>query len=88
MDIFPNTRQGTKRHMAPEVLDETINKYNFDSYKQADIYSFGLVLWEIARRTVVNGSSSRVAPSSCARSVHYKKVYTLIENLCLHKDTK
>ena len=57
VDIFPNTRQGTKRYMAPEVLNETINQYNFDSYRQADMYSFGLVLWEIARRTIVAGES-------------------------------
>ena len=55
VDIFPNTRQGTKRYMAPEVLNETINKYNFDSYRQADIYAFGLVMWEVARRTIVAG---------------------------------
>lgn len=57
VDIFPNTRQGTKRYMAPEVVNLTINKYSFDSYKQSDMYSFGLVLWEIARRTVINGVS-------------------------------
>ena len=50
IDIAPNTRQGTKRYMAPEVLDESLNRHHFDSYKQADIYSFGLVLWEVARR--------------------------------------
>lgn len=55
MDIAPNTRQGTKRYMAPEVLDETINKHHFDSYKQADMYSFGLVIWEIVRRCVSGG---------------------------------
>ncbi|KAJ8318146.1 hypothetical protein KUTeg_003237 [Tegillarca granosa] len=55
VDIPPNTRQGTKRYMAPEVLDETLSRNHFDAYRQADIYSFGLVLWEIARRCVSNG---------------------------------
>ena len=55
IDIAPNTRQGTKRYMAPEVLDETINAAHFDSFKQADMYSFGLVLWELCRRCVVGG---------------------------------
>lgn len=41
--------------MAPEVLDETLSRNHFDAYRQADIYSFGLVLWEIARRCVSNG---------------------------------
>ena len=58
VDIFPNTRQGTKRYMAPEVLDETLNKHNFDSFKQADMYSFALVLWEIARRTRHSGEEN------------------------------
>lgn len=55
VDIAPNTRQGTKRYMAPEVLDETINKDHFDAFKQADMYSFGLVLWELCRRCVAGG---------------------------------
>ncbi|XP_064639813.1 bone morphogenetic protein receptor type-1B-like [Lineus longissimus] len=55
VDIAPNTRQGTKRYMAPEVVDETLNKHHFDAYKQADVYAFGLVLWEIARRCLSGG---------------------------------
>ncbi|KAK0041699.1 bone morphogenetic protein receptor type-1B [Biomphalaria pfeifferi] len=55
VDIASNTRCGTIRYMAPEVLEETLNKNHFDSYKEADMYSFGLVLWEIARRCVVGG---------------------------------
>ncbi|XP_020821859.1 activin receptor type-1B isoform X2 [Phascolarctos cinereus] len=50
IDIAPNQRVGTKRYMAPEVLDETINMKHFDSFKCADIYALGLVYWEIARR--------------------------------------
>ena len=37
--------------MAPEVLDDTININHFESFKRADIYAMGLILWEIARRT-------------------------------------
>lgn len=62
VDIPPNTRVGTKRYLAPEVLDETINMNHFDSFKRADIYAFGLVLWEIARRCNVGGESR----NSCA----------------------
>ena len=46
---------GTRRCMAPEILDETINTEVFDSYRQADVYSFALVVWEISRRYVVSG---------------------------------
>ncbi|TRY98304.1 hypothetical protein DNTS_032803 [Danionella cerebrum] len=55
VDIPLNTRVGTKRFMAPEVLDETLNRSHFQSYIMADMYSFGLILWEIARRTVSGG---------------------------------
>ncbi|XP_054750219.2 TGF-beta receptor type-1-like [Lytechinus pictus] len=55
VDIFPNNRIGTKRYMAPEVLDDTINMNHFDSFKRADVYSFGLVLWETGRRCSVFG---------------------------------
>ena len=48
---FPtNSKQGTKRYMAPEILAETINMSNFESFKKVDIYAFGLVLWEICKR--------------------------------------
>lgn len=55
LDMGNNPRVGTKRYMAPEVLDETIRVDVFESYKQTDIWALGLVFWEITRRTVVNG---------------------------------
>lgn len=59
------------RYMAPEILDETINTRCFESFKQADIYSLGLVFWEMARRCSVLGNSNfklhrlLVKPRSC-----------------------
>ncbi|XP_067630346.1 TGF-beta receptor type-1 isoform X2 [Eurosta solidaginis] len=50
VDIPSTHRVGTKRYMAPEVLDESMNAQHFDSYKRGDVYAFGLILWEIARR--------------------------------------
>jgi len=55
VDIPPNTRVGTKRYMPPEVLDESLNRNHFQSYIMADMYTFGLILWEIARRCVSGG---------------------------------
>ncbi|KAJ1143741.1 hypothetical protein NDU88_010046 [Pleurodeles waltl] len=55
VDIPQNTRVGTKRYMAPEVLDETLNKNHFQAYIMADIYSFGLIIWEMSRRCVTGG---------------------------------
>ena len=50
VDIPINNKVGTKRYMAPELLNETINEKHFDSWKRADVYSLGLVYWEIVRR--------------------------------------
>lgn len=55
IDIKPDTRVGTRRYMAPEVLDNALDCRNFAAFKMADIYSFGLVLWEIARRCFSDG---------------------------------
>jgi len=60
VDIPPNTRVGTKRYMPPEVLDESLNRNHFQSYIMADMYSFGLILWEIARRCVSGGRAGRL----------------------------
>lgn len=45
--------------MPPEVLDETLNRSHFQSYIMADMYSFGLILWEIARRCVSGGKYNK-----------------------------
>ncbi|XP_076053783.1 TGF-beta receptor type-1 babo isoform X3 [Oratosquilla oratoria] len=55
VDIAPNNRVGTKRYMAPEALDESINMSYFDAFKRADIYALGLVFWEIAIRCNTGG---------------------------------
>lgn len=52
-----NARVGTRRYMAPEVLDESLNKNHFQPYIMADIYSFGLIIWEMARRCITGGRS-------------------------------
>lgn len=36
--------------MAPEVLESRINLENIESFKQTDVYSMALVLWEITSR--------------------------------------
>uniref|UniRef100_A0A1A8P2R9 receptor protein serine/threonine kinase n=3 Tax=Nothobranchius TaxID=28779 RepID=A0A1A8P2R9_9TELE len=62
LDVGNNPRVGTKRYMAPEVLDETIRVDVFESYKQTDIWALGLVFWEITRRTTVNGIVEEYRP--------------------------
>lgn len=51
----PRTTVGTKRYLAPEILAENIAVRNFESFTRSDIYSFGLVMWEIGRRAECNG---------------------------------
>lgn len=44
-------RSGLARYLAPEILDTSINLRPTESLlKQADVYSLGLILWEIASR--------------------------------------
>ena len=57
LNIHVTRRVGTKRYMSPEILEEMMNTNSFDSFKQADIYAFGLVLWEIGRKSVCDGMS-------------------------------
>lgn len=49
---------GTARYMAPEVLESRINLENIESFKQADVYSMALVLWEITSRCSAIGGKS------------------------------
>lgn len=58
--IAQNTRVGTRRYMAPEVLNQTLNYQQFEAFKMADMYSVGLVFWEMCRRcyTPIRGSKA------------------------------
>ena len=44
-----NFQVGTKRYMAPEILDSSINLASFEYLKKVDMYMFSLVMWEIGR---------------------------------------
>ncbi|XP_066523038.1 TGF-beta receptor type-2 [Hoplias malabaricus] len=46
---------GTARYMAPEVLESRMNLENIESFKQTDVYSMALVLWEITSRCTAIG---------------------------------
>lgn len=49
--------------MAPEVLESRINLENIESFKQADVYSMALVLWEITSRCEAIGGETQIAGS-------------------------
>ncbi|VEN60434.1 unnamed protein product [Callosobruchus maculatus] len=61
IDVPPNVRSGTRRYMSPEILDKSINMHNFDAHKMADMYAFGLVLWEMGRRCVTGSDKLKLA---------------------------
>jgi hypothetical protein len=46
-----NIRTGTKRYMAPEILNKTINYKSLLQFQNAEMYSLALIFWELLRRT-------------------------------------
>jgi len=55
VDIPQTGKVGTKRYLAPEILNDTIDMGNFECFKESDVYAFGLVLWEICQRSIPSG---------------------------------
>ena len=51
---FIKIQQGTKRYFSPEVLNETLDVNEFESFALSDIYSFSLVFWESLNRSEFN----------------------------------
>ncbi|XP_074840501.1 TGF-beta receptor type-2 isoform X2 [Carettochelys insculpta] len=49
-DLANSGQVGTARYMAPEVLESRMNLENIESFKQTDVYSMALVLWEMTSR--------------------------------------
>ena len=72
-----NTRVGTIRYMAPEVLSKAINGQDLEALTKADMYSFGLVLWELCSRTNVQHFIHKKPVSSPE-----KKLITYLEEVC------
>lgn len=59
--VFSVTPQvGTRRYMAPEVLEGAIN-FQRDAFLRIDMYALGLVLWELVSRcTASDGESAQI----------------------------
>jgi bone morphogenetic protein receptor type-1B len=60
IQIAPNARQGTRRYMPPEILNDTLDTKSFEAFKMADMYSLSLVFWEMCRRciTTIRGTKN------------------------------
>lgn len=57
LDSYANPAKfkvGTKRYMAPELLNETFDFKYFESFRRIDMYCFALVMWEMLRRCELN----------------------------------
>uniref|UniRef100_UPI00398EC951 TGF-beta receptor type-2 isoform X2 n=1 Tax=Pristiophorus japonicus TaxID=55135 RepID=UPI00398EC951 len=62
-DLANSGQVGTARYMAPEVLESRINLEDIEAFKQSDVYSMALVLWEIASRCTAVGEVKDYEPA-------------------------
>lgn len=62
--------------MAPEVLESRVNLEDLESFKQMDVYSMALVLWEMASRCEVVGGRSITPRLLCAFLLPYSHIPT------------
>ncbi|XP_012738213.2 TGF-beta receptor type-2 [Fundulus heteroclitus] len=64
VDDYANSGQvGTARYMAPEVLESRVNLEDLEAFKQMDVYSMAMVLWEMASRCEVIGEVKSYEPA-------------------------
>uniref|UniRef100_A0A3Q3JE97 Serine/threonine-protein kinase receptor n=1 Tax=Monopterus albus TaxID=43700 RepID=A0A3Q3JE97_MONAL len=64
VDDYANSGQvGTARYMAPEVLESRVNLEDLEAFKQMDVYSMALVLWEMASRCHAIGEVRSYEPA-------------------------
>ncbi len=52
---------GTKRYMAPEVLNNSVATNDLQAFCSTDIYSYGLIMWEVLWRAEREGESACVS---------------------------
>lgn len=64
--------------MAPEVLESRVNLEDLEAFKQMDVYSMALVLWEMASRCHANGGEIFVVISVGGAGV-------FLRNLSIHR---
>uniref|UniRef100_A0A0N4UMY7 receptor protein serine/threonine kinase n=1 Tax=Dracunculus medinensis TaxID=318479 RepID=A0A0N4UMY7_DRAME len=54
INLPDNNKCGTIRYLSPEILEDSYRITHFDSYKMSDVYSFGLIIWEIVMRCALH----------------------------------
>ncbi|XP_056376054.1 TGF-beta receptor type-2 isoform X1 [Hyla sarda] len=80
-DLANSGQVGTARYMAPEVLESRINLENMESFKQADVYSMALVLWEITSRCNAIGDVKDYEPPFGSKVREHPCVESMKDNV-------
>ncbi|XP_043922596.1 TGF-beta receptor type-2 isoform X2 [Protopterus annectens] len=82
VDELANSGQvGTARYMAPEVLESRINLENIESFKQTDVYSMALVLWELSSRCSAAGDVKDYEPPFGSKVREHPCVESMKDNV-------
>ncbi|XP_075896808.1 TGF-beta receptor type-2-like [Nelusetta ayraudi] len=82
IDELANSGQvGTARYMAPEVLEARLNLENMESFKQTDIYSMALVLWEMTSRCEAVGEVKDYEPAYGSKVREHPCVESMKDNV-------
>ncbi|XP_069068104.1 TGF-beta receptor type-2 isoform X2 [Pleurodeles waltl] len=80
-DLANSGQVGTARYMAPEVLESRINLENLESFKQTDVYSMALVLWEITSRCNAIGEVKDYEPPFGSKVREHPCVESMKDNV-------
>ncbi|KAI4904044.1 hypothetical protein NFI96_033864, partial [Prochilodus magdalenae] len=79
--FLSSSQVGTARYMAPEVLESRINLENIESFKQTDVYSMALVLWEITSRCNAIGEVKEYEPPFGSKVREHPCVESMKDNV-------
>ncbi|XP_041845094.1 TGF-beta receptor type-2 isoform X2 [Melanotaenia boesemani] len=80
-DLANSGQVGTARYMAPEVLEARLNLKNIESFKQTDIYSMALVLWEMTSRCEAIGEVKDYEPAFGSKVREHPCVESMKDNV-------
>ncbi|KAM9353004.1 TGF-beta receptor type-2-like isoform 2-T2 [Symphorus nematophorus] len=80
-DLANSGQVGTARYMAPEVLEARLNLENIESFKQTDIYSMALVLWEMTSRCEAVGEVKDYEPAYGSKVREHPCVESMKDNV-------
>ncbi|KAF4799345.1 TGF-beta receptor type-2 [Turdus rufiventris] len=80
-DLANSGQVGTARYMAPEVLESRMNLENMESFKQTDVYSMALVLWEMTSRCNAVGEVKEYEPPFGSKVREHPCVESMKDNV-------